>query len=92
MYEYLHNAHNECFSYRDMISETLEKYYYERDELIPVIKYVISQHDGILQKNIYPELPDFERGEIQRILRKLDSDGVITRIKKSGTYELHINN
>lgn len=91
MYEYLHNTHNECFSYRDMILGSLEECYYERDELIPEIKNVISDHNGILQKNIYAELPDFQRSDIQRMLRKLESENVITRIKKSGSYELHLN-
>jgi hypothetical protein len=91
MYEYLHNTHNDCFSYRDMILGSLEECYYERDELIPEIKNVISNHNGILQKNIYAELPDFQRSDIQRMLRKLESENVITRIKKSGSYELHLN-
>lgn len=91
MYEYLHNTHNECFSYRDMILGSLEECYYERDELIPELKNVISNHNGILQKNIYAELPDFQRSDIQRMLRKLESENVITRIKKSGSYELHLN-
>ena len=91
MYEYLHNTRNECFSYRDMILGSLEECYYERDELIPEIKNVISDHNGILQKNIYAELPDFQRSDIQRMLRKLESENVITRIKKSGSYELHLN-
>ena len=47
--------------------------------------------NGILQKNIYAELPDFQRSDIQRMLRKLESENVITRIKKSGSYELHLN-
>ena len=91
MYEYLHNTHNDCFSYRDMILGSLEECYYERDELIPELKNVISNHNGILQKNIYAELPDFQRSDIQRMLRKLESENVITRIKKSGSYELHLN-
>lgn len=91
MYEYLHNTHNDCFSYRDMILGSLEECYYERDELIPEIKNVISNHNGILQKNIYAELPDFQRSDIQRMLRKLESENVIKRIKKSGSYELHLN-
>ena len=91
MYEYLHNPHNECFSYRDMILGSLEECYYERDELIPELKNVICNHNGILQKNIYAELPDFQRSDIQRMLRKLESENVITRIKKSGSYELHLN-
>lgn len=91
MYEYLHNTHNECFSYRDMILGSLEECYYERDELIPELKNVICNHNGILQKNIYAELPDFQRSDIQRMLRKLESENVITRIKKSGSYELHLN-
>ena len=90
MYEYLHNTHNDCFSYRDMILGSLEECYYERDELIPEIKNAISNHNGILQKNIYAELPDFQRSDIQRMLRKLESENVITRIKKSGSYELQI--
>lgn len=91
MYEYLHNTHNECFSYRDMILGSLEECYYERDELIPELKNVICNHNGILQKNIYAELPNFQRSDIQRMLRKLESENVITRIKKSGSYELHLN-
>lgn len=90
-YEYLDSSQNPCFSYRDMITDSLEELYFERDELIPDIKNALLQHDGILQKNIYQELPQFEKSDIQRMLRKLESENIVTRIKKSGSYELHLN-
>lgn len=90
-YEYLDSSQNPCFSYRDMITDSLEELYFERDELIPDIKNALLQHDGILQKNIYQELPQFERSDIQRMLRKLEKENIITRFKKSGSYELHLN-
>ena len=74
-----------------MITDSLEELYFERDELIPDIKNALLQHDGILQKNIYQELPQFERSDIQRMLRKLEKENIITRFKKSGSYELHLN-
>lgn len=90
-YEYLDSSQNPCFSYRDMITDSLEELYFERDELIPDIKNALLQHDGILQKNIYQELPQFEKSDIQRMLRKLEKENIITRFKKSGSYELHLN-
>lgn len=90
MWEYSHNSKNDCFSYGDNIKESLEDAVYEKNVLRPTIKDVISKNEGILQKNIYSLIPDIEKSKIQSILRVLENNDEIIRIKKSNSYELHI--
>ena len=90
MYECMHNSRNSCFSYADLIQESLDSALQERDIIIPGILQVISENDGILQKNIYPKLPLIPKSDIQRVIRTLEAKHRIIRIKKSNSYELHI--
>lgn len=90
MYEYLHNSSNSCFSYADLIQNNLDAAMQERDVIIPSILQIVNDNDCILQKNIYAKLPSISKTDIQRIIRKLEAENKITRIKKSSSYELHI--
>lgn len=90
MCECLDNSSNHCYSYADLIQSELSSAMQERDVVIPGILRVINQNDGILQKNIYAELPSISKSNIQRIIRNLESEGKLTRVKKSGSYELHV--
>lgn len=90
MYEYLHNSNNSCFSYADLIQNNLDTTMQERDVIIPSILQIVNDNDCILQKNIYAKLPSISKTDIQRIIRKLEAENKITRIKKSSSYELHI--
>lgn len=82
-WEYLHNSHNQCFSYLDNIQNALEDAVYLRDEVIPNIINVITKNDGILQRNIYKMLPDMDRSIIQRMLKILEADNLIERNKRA---------
>ena len=42
------------------------------------------------EKNIYDKLPSISRSDIQREIRKLENEHILTRTKKSNSYELHI--
>ena len=90
-YEYMHNSKNECFSYIELVKRYLEECIEEKDYLISeTLKVISSNHDGILQKDIYQHLPNVSQGEIQRIIRNLESQGLITREKSKGSYLLTI--
>lgn len=90
MYECMHNSRNGCFSYADIIQDCLDSTIQERDIIIPGILQIVTDNDGILQKNIYEKLPSVSKSDIQREIRKLENEHVLTRTKKSNSYELHI--
>lgn len=90
MYEHMHNSRNNCFSYADIIQSSLDWVIQERDVIIPGILQIVNDNDGILQKNIYDKLPSISRSDIQREIRKLENEHILTRTKKSNSYELHI--
>lgn len=89
-WEYMDNPQIACYSYLDRITGDLEIALQERDVFTPAVLNVISEHDGILQKDIYCKLPEIEKTVIQRILRRVEAENKLVRIKKSGSYELHI--
>lgn len=89
-WEYCHNSQNSCFSYLDIIKESLDSALNERDIIIPTIMNTIEAQDGFLQKDIYKLLPDYDKGWIRKIIKELELDNKIYRTKKSSTYELHI--
>ncbi|MEY8524538.1 MarR family winged helix-turn-helix transcriptional regulator [Lachnospiraceae bacterium 38-10] len=90
-WEYLHNSHNQCFSYLDNIQDALDDAIYLKDKAMPSIIDVIAKNDGMLQKNIYKMLPDIDRSTIQRTLKILETNNLIKRNKASNSYELHIS-
>lgn len=90
MWEYMHNSQNPCYSYLDVIQEALNNAISERDMFIPDILNVISENDGILQKYIYDKVPHIPKSDVQRIIRNLETENKLERVKKSGSYELHI--
>lgn len=90
MWEHMHNSQNPCFSYLDTIRDSLNEALSERDEIIPSIIEIITMNGGILQKDIYNELPNLKKSDIQQIIKKLETEGKLQRLKKSGSYELHV--
>lgn len=90
-YEYQHNSQNDCFSYIDTVKEYLKDCIFVKNYIMPKILYAIkSNSDGILQKDIYQHLPDASRGDVQRVIRNLESQGLITREKSKNSYLLTI--
>lgn len=92
MWEFMHNSNSSCYSYLDNLTKSLNETLLERDIIIPGILKAITEKDGILQKDIYKELPDISKSDIQRVLKKLEANEKISRLKKSNSYELHIIN
>lgn len=90
MWEYLHNSQKDCYSYLDLIQNSLNEAIFLKKNMIPRIINTIKTHDGILQKDIYYLLPDINRQTIQNILKKLDTNHTIIRVKKGNSYELHL--
>lgn len=65
-------------------ASTLEETLRERDYIRP---YILEKAvEGFIQKSIYAELPDAGKSEVQRVLRNMEKEGKIVRIKKSGSY------
>lgn len=62
----------------------LEGLLWERDEVRPTI--LTAAEDGFLQKEIYSQFEPEEKSSVQRILRSMEAEGLISRTKKSGTY------
>lgn len=89
-WEHMHNSQNEDYSYLDIINNGLTEAIFERDTIIPSVIDTISTNDGILQKDLYKELPSIKKSDIQRIIRKLENENILQRIKKSNSYELHL--
>lgn len=90
MYEHLHNSRNDDFSYISQVEDYLEECIEERDYIIPEILKIIKCSDGILQKDIYQHLPDVSRADVQRIIRHIESEGLITKEKSKNSYLLTI--
>ena len=90
MWEHLHNSNTDCFSYEDEIHRHLD--YYERlFEVETQIYTIITAQSGqLLQKDIYSYLPTFGKGDIQKALRHLESNGKIIRKKHGSTYLLSV--
>lgn len=90
-YENIYYSQNEWHSYIDSVKRCLKECVHERDYIIPeILKVINSNHDGILQKNIYQHLPNASKGDVQRIIRKLESEGLIAREKSKNSYLLTI--
>lgn len=89
MWECMSNSENPCYSYLDVINDALNKAITERDVIIPSVIDFITENDGVLQKDIYNSLPHIQKSDIQRIIRNLEAENKIVRVKKSSSYELH---
>ena len=91
-YENLRNAQcEECFSFGDMVKTRMEYYIRKRDYLIPMILGTISSNvEGILQKDIYKQIPDASKSEIQHTICELEAEGKITKEKSGNSYLLNI--
>lgn len=90
MWEYLHNSKNSCFSYLSTMENLLNETLFARDVVIPNIINVISKNDGILQKDIYIQLYDIDKSNVQRVIRNLEKENRILRVKKGSSYALHL--
>ena len=85
-YENLHNSKRPCFEWLDPEREELEKCKLNRDVVIPQILKLASAPEGILQKDIYVQIPEASKSEVQNMVRYLEENDKISRAKKSGTY------
>ena len=89
MYERLHNSKNTCFSYEDMINNSI-KGIIETKKIREQLLNLIKENDGILQRDIYSLLPSFEKDNILRCLRALVVENIVYKVKVSNTNELHL--
>lgn len=98
MWEHCHNSREECFSaitqlenHVAYLEENKSDFLY-RESRLPTLRQdlieYLSTHENVIQKNIYPDFGIILKADIQKELRELEKDGIITRIKKSGSYLL----
>ena len=73
-----------------MIQECINSEIQQRNTISKIIQ-IIQEDDGMLQKNIYTRLPSVSKSSVQQMIKNLENEGIITRIKKSNSYELHIS-
>ncbi|PLX97883.1 MAG: hypothetical protein C0623_14270 [Desulfuromonas sp.] len=59
-------------------------------EPVSRILEVIKVQPGILQKDLYPELADIERKDLQKMLLNLDRSGRISRVRVGNSYQLKL--
>lgn len=74
----------ERICWEDHEEDFLEGLLWERDEVRPTI--LAAAESGFLQKEIYSQFEPEEKSSVQRILRSMEAEGLISRTKKSGTY------
>lgn len=84
MYEHMHNSHNPCFSWFDIEKENLLELLWERDNARPIIMSMAE--NGFLQKDIYAQFAPERKSALQRLLRNMEAERLISRTKKNGTY------
>lgn len=90
-WERMHNSRNDCFSYEDLIKDGIAAAE-DLQYVVPKILHIISKGNGqLLQKDIYELISDMSRGEVQSLLRRLEKENKIIRVKKGSTYILSIN-
>ncbi len=56
----------------------------ERDYIRPFI--LEKATEGFIQKDIYTELPNAGKSDVQRVLKQMEYEGLIVRIKKGSSY------
>lgn len=90
MYEHMHNSRDEDFSYLDLIESELDALIDDRDYTIPTLKKIISEHNGIMQKDVYQYVSDIPKSEVQRYIKLFEKEGIIKRTKKGNSYVLEL--
>ena len=56
----------------------------------PVLMAIHSQ-PGVLQADIYDQLPQFNRRQIQQMIRQLVEDGKVRREREGSSYQLYLS-
>ncbi|WP_338547776.1 hypothetical protein V1225_05755 [Emergencia sp. JLR.KK010] len=88
IWEYMHNSDSEVFSYKDTIDRRIAYWEEMRTLKEETLSLIASKRGELLQKDIYSLLPSHSKNNIQKIIRELESDGLIHREKKGSTYLL----
>jgi hypothetical protein len=53
---------------------------------------IIQNSPGILQTDLYQQLPDIDKKLVQKELLMLDRSGNISRVRSGNTYQLNLKN
>lgn len=85
-YEHLHNTQSPDFSYIDIVQESLDYFKRMRDYVIPHLMHILSSQESIMQKDIYKLLPDVSREDIQAIIKELEYEDKVSRVRKGNSY------
>lgn len=87
-WECMHNSNSEMFSYKDTIDSRIAYWEKMKNLKEETLSLITSKYEELLQKDIYSLLPSHSKSDIQKIIRELESDGLIYREKKGSTYLL----
>lgn len=104
IWEHCHNSQNPCFCFIEKTEKRLQdltenyaerkKYYERRQYAMKHLKNdlitLISNHENILQKDIYSHFDADLKDNVARMLYDMDKKGEIKRVKHGSTYQLSI--
>ena len=96
MWEYCHNAHNECFSYKDMLKEKLTKLQNkltkEQDvnDLENDLYELLTIENPILQSKLFSYYSPKYKYAIKKILSEWESYNAIKKTKYKNSYMIEL--
>lgn len=88
IWEYMYESGTKILSYKDTIDSRIAYWEEMRTLKEETLSLIASKRGELLQKDIYSLLPSHSKSNIQKIIRELESDGLIHREKKGSTYLL----
>lgn len=95
-WEELFNSKNPCFSQEEVILRKIEYFQNQKNKLDSLswisdsIIRIIEQRGAIYQKDLYKLYPDLDRQDIKDVVNELAANKIITKHRKSNSYELRI--
>lgn len=84
----MYESGTKILSYKDTIDRRIAYWEEMRTLKEETLSLIASKRGELLQKDIYSLLPSHSKNNIQKIIRELESDGLIHREKKGSTYLL----
>ena len=89
-YEWLHNKHNPCFSYRDLIDEAINHEKRHEEMTIEIIQ-LVKDRGSILQRDLWGLFPAHE-AIAKNIVKKFVTEGKLVKEKQGNSYILTLKN
>lgn len=90
MWEHCHNSKNECFSWREKLTEQYQTHK-EKEELLKKIPEFVQLNPGIIRANLWLHFPDYEKSNVRAVTKDLINNQVIKQEKYKSKNVLYIN-